>query len=225
MPEELTDGVYDITCAETETGRIRAFLFETGKGGFLVDAGLADSTDALLEGIDETGVGVDVVAITHADRDHVGGLDAVVEAHDPEVYLPVGSDPDVASEVTGFYGDGDEIAGFEAVHVPGHRGHQHALVDEARDASEATVAAEGAESGANRERRGVAVLADAVSGADQRGFPRGYFHLPPGVYPDDLNRAEESLEKLTEYEFDVGLVYHGSSVLDGASETLAEYIY
>jgi hypothetical protein len=48
---------------------------------------------------------------------------------------------------------------------------------------------------------------------------------PPGVYTDDLNRAEESLEKLTEYEFDVGLVYHGSSVLDGASETLAEYIY
>jgi glyoxylase-like metal-dependent hydrolase (beta-lactamase superfamily II) len=201
MPEELLDGVYDITCRETADGRYRAFHFADGT---LVDTGLPDTTEALLDGIEATGVPVERVVVTHTDGDHVGGLDAVVEAHDPEVFLPVGADPEVASEIDHFYGDGDTVGSFEAVHMPGHRGHQHALVDEAA---------------------GVAVLADALSGADQRGLPQGYFHLPPGTYTDDLNRAEESLEKLLDYEFDAGLVFHGSSVLDGASERIAEYVY
>lgn len=102
------------------------------------------------------------------------------------------------------YADGDHVGPFEAVHLPGHRDHQHALV--------------------HRERP-VAVLADAVSGADQRGLPASHFHLPPGVYSEDLNQAEASLERLLDYEFDVGLVFHGSSVLEGALETLEQYVY
>lgn len=215
MPTELVDGVYDITCAETESGRIRAFLFDDGEGT-LVDSGLPDTTDALLDGISETGVSVDRVVITHTDRDHVGGVDAVVAEHDPEVYLPVGSDPDVSSEVDHFYGDGDAVGPFDAVHVPGHRGHQHALVDEDWV---------GAADYAAEERRGVAVMGDALSGADQRGLPEGYFHLPPATFTDDLNRAEESLERLLDYEFAVGLVFHGSSVLTDARETLERYVY
>lgn len=204
MPEEILDGVFDVTCAETDLGRIRAFLVDGGDGGTLVDAGLPDTTDALLDGIAATGVEVARIAITHTDRDHVGGLDAVVDAHDPEVYLPVGSDPDVASAVDHFYGDSDAVGPFEAVHLPGHRGHHHALVC---------------------EERGFAVLGDALSGADQRGLPAGYFHLPPARYTDDLNRAEESLSKLLEYEFDAGLVFHGSSVFEDASERLRRYVY
>ncbi|WP_255149414.1 MBL fold metallo-hydrolase [Halorarius halobius] len=221
MPRELLGGVYDITCAETEVGRIRAFCFDDGT---LIDTGLPDSTDALLDGIEATGVDVERVAITHADRDHVGGLDAVIDAYDPDVYLPVGADPDVAGDVDHYYGDGDTVGTFEAVHVPGHRGHQHALVDEERVVSDASDEETRAGSGATRERRGVAVLADALSGADQRGLPAGHFHLPPGKYTDDLNRAEESLERLLEFEFDAGLVYHGSSVLDRADEKLTRYV-
>lgn len=202
MPEEILDGVHDLTCAPgPEPERIRAFLFESGT---LVDAGLPDTTDALLSEIAETGVAVERVVVTHADRDHVGGLDAVADAHDAEVYLPVGADPDVATAVDHYYGEGDEIDGFEAVHVPGHRGHQHVLISTERD---------------------LAVLADAVSGSDQRGLPAGYFHLPPGVYTDDMDAAEASLTKLLDFEFDAGLVYHGSSVLEGASATLDEYVY
>jgi hydroxyacylglutathione hydrolase len=199
MVTEPTEGVYDITCTETETGRIRAYLTDDGT---LVDTGLPDTTDALLDGISETGVAVERVVVTHADRDHVGGLDAVVEAHDPAVLLPVGADPEIAPRVDGFYGDGDEVGPFEAVHVPGHRGHQHALVATDGD---------------------YAVLADALSGADQRGLSGG-FHLPPGKFTDDLNTAERSLEKLLDYEFDVGLVYHGSNVLEDAAEKLDRYV-
>lgn len=203
MPVEIVEGIYDITCVERETGRIRAFLTDDGT---LFDAGYGETADALLAGIAEAGVAPERLVVTHADGDHVGGAPAVVEEHDPEVYLPVGSDPD-AVDADGFYGEGDEIGGFEAVHVPGHRGHQHALVDEARAGG-----------------RGVAVLGDAVSGADQRGLAAGRFHLPPAAYSEDLNRAERSLVKLLDYEFEVGLVFHGSSVREGASAKLEEYV-
>ena len=88
--------------------------------------------------------------------------------------------------------------------MPGHEPDNHALIDEAH---------------------GVAVMGDALSGADQRGLPSDYFHLPPGVYSKDLNEAETSLERLLEYEFDVGLVFHGSSVLEEAHTKLARYVF
>jgi glyoxylase-like metal-dependent hydrolase (beta-lactamase superfamily II) len=201
MPVEIREGVYDITCAETETGRIRAFLFADGT---LVDCGLPDTTDALLEGIAATPIEPERLVVTHADRDHVGGFDAVVREHWVETYVPEGADLDTEFDPDNRYGHGDAVGPFEAVHLPGHRDHQHALINESD---------------------GVAVLADAVSGADQRGLPEGYFHLPPGVYTDDLNQAERSLERLLDYEFDAGLVYHGSSVLSGASEKLQRYVY
>ncbi|WP_336135771.1 MBL fold metallo-hydrolase [Natronomonas amylolytica] len=201
MAHELVEGVYDITCAERETGRIRAFLFDDGT---LVDCGLPDTTDALVDGIDATPVEPERLVITHADGDHVGGFDTVVRDYWVDTYVPEGADLDTEFDPDHRYGDGDEVGPFEAVHVPGHRDHQHALINEDDD---------------------IAVLADAVSGADQRGLPEGYFHLPPGVYTDDLNQAEESLERLLDYQFNVGLVYHGSSVLSGASWKLEEYVY
>ena len=201
MPTELLDGVHDITCAETETGRIRAFLFADGT---LVDCGLPSTTDALLDGIEATGIEPKRLVVTHADRDHVGGFDALVRDLWLETYVPEDASLNGRHEPDHRYGDGDAVGPFEAVHVPGHRDHQHALID---------------------EDRGVAVLADAVSGADQRGLPAGYFHLPPGVYTDDLGQAERSLERLAEYEFDAGLVFHGSSVLNGAAEKLEAYVY
>jgi glyoxylase-like metal-dependent hydrolase (beta-lactamase superfamily II) len=201
MPTELLDGVYDITCAETATGRIRAFLFADGT---LLDCGLPDTTDALLEGIEATGVEPRRLVVTHADRDHVGGFDAVVREHWVETWVPEGATLPTEYDPDHRYGGGDEVGAFEAVHVPGHRDHQHALVD---------------------ETGGVAVLADAVSGADQRGLPEGFFHLPPGVYSEDLGEAEASLDRLTDFEFDAGLVYHGSSVLSEAARKLESYVY
>lgn len=218
MVTEPLPGVYDITCAETAVGRIRAFLFEDGT---LVDCGLPHTTDALIDGIAETDVDVERLVVTHADRDHVGGFDAVVRTHWVETYVPEGADVETEFEIDIRYGDGDSIGPFEAVHVPGHRDHQHVLVDESFDRDGGV----GPDADAGGGAAGLAVLADAVSGADQRGFPAGYFHLPPATYSDDLNQAEASLERLLDYEFDVGLVYHGSSVLEGARDTLETYVY
>jgi glyoxylase-like metal-dependent hydrolase (beta-lactamase superfamily II) len=198
MPTEIVPGVYDLTCVERPSGRIRAFLADDGT---LFDAGVPESTGALLDEIAETGVEPERVVVTHADVDHVGGVGAVVEAYGATTHVPVGAE--VEFDVDERYGEGDTVAGFEAVHLPGHRAHQHGLVSESR---------------------GVAVLGDAASGADYRGLPAGYFHLPPGWFSEDLVLAEESLAKLLAYEFDAGLVYHGSSVLEDASRKLEAYV-
>ena len=203
MPVEIVDDVYDITCLDEPDGkRFRAFLFTAGTPT-LFDAGLERSTDALTDGISSVGVEPERLIITHGDGDHIGGFDHVVETYDVETWVPEQLDVETAHEPTHRYGDGDRIGRFTAVHLPGHEEENHGLVDE--DA-------------------GIAVLGDALSGADQRGLPAGYFHLPPAVYSQDLNQAEESLERLLSFDFDVGLVFHGSSVTADASAKIERYV-
>jgi glyoxylase-like metal-dependent hydrolase (beta-lactamase superfamily II) len=203
MPTEIATDVYDITCLDEPEGkRFRAFLFTDGTPT-LFDTGLAKSTDALDEGISAVGVEPERVVITHGDGDHIGGFDHVVETYDPETWVPEQLDVETDHDPDHRYGDGDRIGRFTAVHTPGHEPENHALIDE--DA-------------------GIAVLGDALSGADQRGLPAGYFLLPPAVYSQDLNLAEESLERLLAYEFDVGLVYHGSSVLEDARAKIDRFV-
>ncbi|MFC4247381.1 MBL fold metallo-hydrolase [Natribaculum luteum] len=203
MPTEILENVYDITCQTEESGkRFRVFFFADGTPT-LVDAGLAGTTDRVIEGISSIGVEPERLVVTHGDGDHIGGFDALVDHYGLETWVPEQTTAETATDPDHRYGDGDRIGRFTAVHVPGHEPDNHALVDEAA---------------------GVAVMGDAVSGADQRGLPAGYFHLPPAVYSQNLNRAEESLERLLEYEFDAGLVYHGSSVTEDAREKLERYV-
>lgn len=203
MPTELADGAYDITCRTEDSGkRYRVFLFTEGTPT-LFDAGFASTAAAVFDGVDDIGVEPERLIVTHGDGDHVDGFDAIVDRYDLETWVPEQTELDVEHEVDHRYGDGDRIGRFEAVHVPGHEPDNHALID---------------------EEAAIAVMGDAVSGADQRGLPAGYFHLPPALYSQDLNEAEENLERLLDYEFDVGLVFHGSSVLEDASGKLDRYV-
>ncbi|SEH42625.1 Glyoxylase, beta-lactamase superfamily II [Halopenitus malekzadehii] len=224
MIDEIAPDVYDVTVREHAGGRYRVFLFD-GATPTLVDVGFADTVDRVTAATDELGIEPERVVITHGDGDHVGGLPGVIDAFDPEVWAPEGlvleeaidADLEATSDrrtddgsgaggnVRSIrrYGDGDTIGAFEAVATPGHTPTHHSLVDE--DA-------------------GIAVLGDAVFGADARGLPEGSVVLPTAHYSADLNTADESLEKLLAFEFDVGLVYHGSSVLEDASETIDRFV-
>lgn len=203
MYEEIVPGVYDVTCrVESEGNRYRVFLF-TGGTPTLVDAGFADTASTVFEAVEEIGVEPERLVVTHGDGDHVGGFDAMVDRYGVETYLPEQSDVDVEHEPDHRYGDGEEIGRFTAVHTPGHKRDNHVLIDE--DA-------------------GIAVMGDAASGSDQRGLPEGYFVLPPAVYSEDLNLAEESLARLLEYDFDVALCFHGSSVTERANEKLSRFV-
>lgn len=203
MPTELADGVYDITCKVEESGkRYRVFLLTDGTPT-LFDTGFAGSADRISDGIAEIGIEPKRLIITHGDGDHVDGFDAIVDRYDVETWVPRQTSLETTNRPDHRFGHTDRIGRFVAVHVPGHGQDNHALID---------------------EEAGIAVMGDAVSGADQRGLPEGYFHLPPGVYSEDLNEAEANLERLMEYEFDVGLVFHGSSVLSDADRKLERYV-
>lgn len=203
MSTEIVPGVYDITCRVEDSGkRYRVFLFTEGTPT-LMDAGFADTAPAVFDAVEEIGTEPERLIITHADGDHIDGFDAMVDRYGLETYVPEQSSVDTRHDPDVRYGDGDRIGRFTAVHVPGHEPDNHVLIDE--DA-------------------GVAVMGDAVSGADQRGLPQGYFHLPPGVYSQDLNQAEEQLGRLLSFDFDVALVYHGSSVTEDARDVLDRYV-
>jgi len=205
MPTELIDGVHDVTL-KTEPQRYRAYLIEADVPT-LFDAGFGDTTDALFSGIESVGVEPERVVITHEDHDHVGGLEAVVERYDVETWAPA-DDADAIVEGYGVepdhrYEDGDTIGPFEAVHVPGHTPGCSVLVNAAED---------------------YAVTGDVLVGADQRGLPEGYLLPPAGVFTDDPASAEANLDNLLGHDFSVALVFHGSAVLEGASEKLERFV-
>lgn len=203
MATEVRPGLYDITTRRDDNGRrYRVYLFD-GEVPTLVDAGHADTTETLFRELDELGVDPERLLVTHGDGDHVGGVDAIVDRYGVELFVPEGMDlgSDAAPDVR--FGDGERIGPFRAVHVPGHTPHHFAFVHEDSD---------------------VAVLGDAVFGSDLRGLPAGHFVLPPGVYSEDLTRADEALATLLAYEFDVALLYHGSSVTKDAREKLERFV-
>jgi glyoxylase-like metal-dependent hydrolase (beta-lactamase superfamily II) len=200
---ELVDGVYDITCYETSDGkRYRSFLINK-ETPTLFDTGLESSVETLCRRIDTIGIEPERLIITHGDPDHIGGFDEVVSRYQLENWVPEQTTTQTDTSPDNRYSHGDRIGPFKAVHVPGHEPDNYALVD---------------------EQAGIAVMGDSVSGADQRGLPAGYFLLPPAAVSVDLNAAEENLEQLLGYEFEVALVFHGSSVLEHASSKLERFV-
>jgi hydroxyacylglutathione hydrolase len=197
---EVAPDVYDITVKTADDARWRVFLFD-GETPTLVDAGFTDTVDVVAAAVERLGITPERIVVTHGDPDHVGGLAGLADRFDLETWVPEGVDVEVA--VDHRFGDGDAVGPFTAVHVPGHTAAHHALVDEAA---------------------GVAVIGDALFGSDARGLPAGYFVLPTAHYSADLATADDSLARLLEYEFEVGLVYHGSSVTEGASEKIEAFV-
>lgn len=200
MWNEIRRDAYDIT-VRTAGDRYRAFLFDHDVPT-LVDTGFADTVEELTAAVSEIGVTPERVIVTHGDPDHVGGLAAVRSRYDLETWVPEGLDLE-GNSPDRRYEHGDRIGRFTAVHTPGHTAHHHSLVDEEAE---------------------IVVMGDAVFGSSARGLPGDYFVLPPGVYTEDLNRADESLSALLDYEFDVGLVFHGEHVTTDAREKLERFV-
>lgn len=67
-----------VTCFEA--GKADAFLFVTEEGTVLVDCGLKGFGETILETLEAQGIDtIDVLILTHFDKDHIGGAAAVLE--------------------------------------------------------------------------------------------------------------------------------------------------
>ena len=113
----VTEGAETFTC--------NAYLV-VGERTTLVDVG---SYDGVVDRIGDHVDDVAAVVLTHQHRDHVGELEAVCEAFDPEVYAyadhPLGSHAiDDGDRLT----IGDEA--FEVVYTPGHADDHVSFVSE-----------------------------------------------------------------------------------------------
>lgn len=201
---EVTDCIREI-----QLEYVRTFVMEDIPNGTvtLVDTGFERTADTLVSSLKEEFDTIDRVILTHDGGDHYGGLSAVMDAFDPELYAAadetemletIDRDPDVLFE------HGDALDGnIEIIQVPGHSPCPSALL--LRD-------------------KGILISGDVLDGADRRGLPKGFLLPPPEMFNHDHAAAEQNLETLLEYEFDSVLVFHGSHVLDDAKDKLDRYL-
>ena len=111
--------------ADAEEFTCNAYLV-TGATPTLVDAGTMSGVESVVaDHVDE----LDRVVLTHQHHDHVGELDAVLDAFDADLYAY-----DDHSRRTDVLDDGDTIAmgdeSFDVVYTPGHADDHVSLVSE-----------------------------------------------------------------------------------------------
>lgn len=206
---ELVPDVLDTQlCGASRNGQpmyVSAFVVR-GERTTLVDTGWPDTTDDLLAALDEEGVVPDRVFLTHDGHDHFGGLDAVMDRYRPDLIVPAAEErlrAAIDHEPDRLVADGDRVGDMEVLLLPGHTPAPASLY--------------------LPERRTV-IAADSLDGSDRRGLPPGYLLPPPAAYNADHDTAEESLERLLEYDIDSVLVFHGSHVLGDAGEKLTRLL-
>lgn len=212
MLERLVDGLWRI-----DLGNVNAYLVTVENGLLVVDTGMPGSHERILDAVQEAGHAPEAIRgflITHTDLDHVGGLDALLEAHAAPVYLSqTASDlltgvakPPWLSTKGAFQrltspwldrpsaerfhvvDDGDVVEGFTAIATPGHALGHLAFVD---------------------GERGICLIGDLVRTENQTPA------LPPGVINYDTAQARESLQHLLQHGpgFKIVCAGHGEPIL------------
>jgi len=116
--------IYHVT-EDAETFTCNAYL-AVGKETTLVDAG---SWPGVVEVVREHVDTVDSIVLTHQHSDHVGQLEAVVDAFEPDVYA-YEDHPERTHEID----DGDSVTigdeAFEVVYTPGHADDHVSFISE-----------------------------------------------------------------------------------------------
>jgi glyoxylase-like metal-dependent hydrolase (beta-lactamase superfamily II) len=208
---------------------INSFLFADDDGALtLVDAGLKRAENKLLAalaGLGKAPEDVTRIVLTHAHRDHAGGLaraqgatGAEVLAHDRDaVYLQSGKPPlldtsrlsgRLLNRVRGGFGkvdvgqtfqDGELLpigGGLRVVHTPGHSpGHVSLL----------------------HEPTGVLITGDALFNV--RGL-----RYSPATFCTDIRLSRETADRLADLEYDVVAFTHGEHVSSGAREAVRAFL-
>ena len=210
--KELAPGVWHLKCLPGLPWAVNAYL----AGDVMIDAGCRQSTGRLrnqLEGHDVT-----AHALTHAHPDHQGASHEICEQLGipfwcPEPDIPAAEDPMLIKErqpdafMARFFfnifhgpghkvdkpiGEGDQVAGFEVIEVPGHSAGHVAFW---------------------RESDRVLILGDVLANMDQyTGIP-GLNEPKPTLTPDPA-RNRDSARRLAALEPELCLFGHGAPLRD-----------
>jgi steroid delta-isomerase-like uncharacterized protein len=205
-PERIADGVW-IVRGGFPIKTMNVYLIEDDGAVTVFDAGISDMTDAVAAAGARLG-GIKRVVLSHADADHRGaapGLGAPVfchpaerEAaesseslrpyHDPSKLdphgrfllgrlLPVWDGGPV--KIAGTVEEGQEIAGFKVIDLPGHA---PGLI------------------GLFRESDRLALVSDCVYTLDIQTGIKGHVRVPNAAFNIDTEQARASIRKLAELE-------------------------
>ena len=86
QPVMLPEGEMVVTMIDV--GNADSFLIQCGAQSMLIDAGERGDSDTVLDALEENGVKtLDYVIATHADSDHIGGMQEVIENIEVKNYI------------------------------------------------------------------------------------------------------------------------------------------
>jgi hydroxyacylglutathione hydrolase len=200
-PEPIADGVWIVRGGFPKT--MNVYLVRDGDGVLLFDAGISAMKDAVAMAAAQLG-GLTRIVLGHGHADHRGvapGLAPVpVYCHPDEVadaegdggahyfdlstldphgrfllgtMLPIWDGGPV--KIAGTVSEGDDVAGFQVVHLPGHA---PGLI------------------GLYRESDGLALVSDCFYTVDPQTGHKGHARVPHRAFNQDTEQARASIRKL-----------------------------
>jgi hydroxyacylglutathione hydrolase len=226
LPELIGEGVW-IVRGGFPVKTMNVYLIEDGDGVTVFDAGISDMTASVAVAAASFG-GAKRVVLGHADADHRGaapGLGAPVYCHELEVeaalspsafrpYWNLGEMPRPmralygkllpawdggAVEVAGTLKEGDEVAGFQVIELPGHAPGLIGLL---------------------RESDGLALVSDCFYTIDAQTGIKGDARIPHPAFNQDIAEARRSIEKLAALTPAVAWAGHADPVTGDVSAQL-----
>lgn len=182
---------------------VNSYISE-GQDLTIIDTGLNDGSantiTRKLESLEHRLADVDLCIITHAHRDHLGGLKGLKERRPPFLVAAHDSEADDVEKATDVdvdlrLVDGQNIGGFTVVYLPGHTLGSIALLGS-----------------------GTLIAGDALNGggAELKG--------PKPMFTKDRDAASASVRSLADLDFDRVLVGHGAGVETGGKAALLRLI-
>jgi glyoxylase-like metal-dependent hydrolase (beta-lactamase superfamily II) len=182
---------------------VNSFVAE-GQDLTLIDAGLTGGSTHIItrkvEALDHRLEDIDLMIITHAHRDHIGGIKALKEMKLPFLVAAHDAEADEVERSTGVEVDlhlidGQSIGGFQVVYLPGHTLGSIALIGD-----------------------GTLVAGDALTGGGAE------INGPNLRFTKDRDAAVASVKSLAGLNFDRILVGHGRGVETGGKAALLRLI-